>query len=82
MIFQLANVFIGTCARICIGLVVSTIILLGGGGGHGVAAVSAHSAGIVAPTMSTGSGSGTIKGAAFRIGTVCERRSRAEREQR
>jgi hypothetical protein len=80
MIFQLANVFIGTCARICIGLVVSTIILLGGGGGHGVAAVSAHSAGVVAPAVSTRSS--TIKGAAFRIGTVCERRSRAEREQR
>jgi hypothetical protein len=76
MIFQLANVFIGTCARI--GLVVSTIILLGGG--HGVAAVSAHSAGVVAPAVSTRSS--TIKGAAFRIGTVCERRSRAEREQR
>ena len=45
-----------------------------------VAAVSAHSAGVVAPAVSTRSS--TIKGAAFRIVAVRERRSRAERKQR
>jgi hypothetical protein len=74
--FLLANVWIGARARVC--LVFSGRVLLGGG--RGVAAVSADGAGIVAPTMSAGRS--TIKGAAFRIATVRERRSRAEREQR
>jgi hypothetical protein len=69
-----ANVWIGARARAC--AVISGRVCLGGG--RGVAAVSTDGASIGASTVSAGRS--TIKGAAFRIAAVRERRGRSKTE--